>query len=176
MTITVMLKKIETILFTTNLSETSRSAFNQVALLATQLNAKIVLLHTVEQLPESYEQRVIALFGENNWQTITKKHVEDAQNILIGKISSKQIIQVALEQFCRDTGIDDDACGYVPTEIVIKEGDVVDTILQEADKHNCDLIAMGASKGLISGAAIGTHIKSVMKKAKVPVIVIPPAA
>lgn len=134
-------------MFATNLTDNCRDAFNHAAVMATQLNAKTVLLHTVEQLLESCVQRVIALFGENNWQNIMRKHKEDAQKILIGEISSNQIIKVALEQFCLETGIDEDACGYVQTEIVIKEGEVVDTILREADKHNCDLIAMEPVKG-----------------------------
>lgn len=169
-----MLKKIDTILFATNLSEISRAAFNHTALLATQLKAKVILLHVIEKLPESYESLVGSLLGERQWQRIKEQHLNDAKSTLIGKISSRQIIRVVLEEFCRDNGISDDQCGTVSTEIVIKQGDVVDTILQEATAHQCDLIAMGASKGLVSGTTLGAHIKSTMKKATVPVLIIPP--
>jgi nucleotide-binding universal stress UspA family protein len=49
----------------------------------------------------------------------------------------------------------------------------VNTIVQQAEINRCDMIAMGASKGLISGKYVGHHIKSVMKKTDVPVLVIP---
>jgi nucleotide-binding universal stress UspA family protein len=169
-----MLKKIDSILFATNLSDTSRAAFNHAALLAIQLNAKMVLLHVIEKLPESYESLVISLFGKQQWDRVSSQHFHDARNMLIGKLSSQQIIRAALEQFCRDSGINQAQCGIVSTEIVIKQGDVVDTILQEAAAQQCDLIAMGASKGLVSGTTLGAHIKSTMKKAKVPVLMIPP--
>jgi nucleotide-binding universal stress UspA family protein len=58
-----MLKGIKTILFTSNLSATSRTAFSHAAVLATQLGAKIVLLHVIERLPENYESRMMGLFG-----------------------------------------------------------------------------------------------------------------
>jgi len=169
-----MLKKVDAILFATNLSEISRAAFNHAALVATQLRAKVILLHVIEKLPESYESRVESLFGERQWKRIKEQHFNDAKSTLIGKITSQQIIRAVLQEFCRDNGISDDQCGIVSTEIVIKQGDVVDTILQEAAAHQCGLIAMGASKGLVSGTTLGAHIKSTMKKAKVPVLIIPP--
>jgi len=43
-----MLNGIKTILFTSNLSATSRIAFSHAAVLASQLKAKIVLLHVIK--------------------------------------------------------------------------------------------------------------------------------
>lgn len=169
-----MLKKTETILFATNFSDASRAAFNHAAVLATQLKAKIVLLHVIEKLPESYESRINTLFGKERWEQIIQQHFQEARNILIGKISSRQLIHTALEQFCREAGIDENQCGNLSTEVVIEQGDVANLIIQQAAEHQCDLIAMGASKGLISRTSLGSHIKSVMKKTTVPVLVIPP--
>jgi nucleotide-binding universal stress UspA family protein len=50
----------------------------------------------------------------------------------------------------------------------------VEGILAQAQACKCRLIVMGASKGLLAGTTIGLHIKSVIKKASVPVMVIPP--
>lgn len=168
-----MLKGIKTILFTSNLSETSRVAFNHAALLATQLNAKMILLHVVEKIPESYESRIVGLFGEDKWQEIIVRHKEEVQHALIGKISSKQMVRTALSEFCREAGIEKDQCGGNQNEIVIKEGDVIDTILQQAAEHECDLIVLGASKGLLSGTSVGHNIKSILKKSDVPTLVVP---
>jgi len=167
------LKGIKTILFTSNLSETSRIAFSHAASLAGQINAKIVLLHVIEIIPSSYESRLVGLFGERKWYEILGQHKAEAQHALIGKISSRQMIRTALSEFCRESGISDDQCGITPNEIVVKEGDVVEEILQQAAEHECDLIVMGASKGLLSGTAVGHNIKSVLKRSKVPTLVIP---
>jgi nucleotide-binding universal stress UspA family protein len=168
-----MLEGIKTILFTSNLSETSRVAFNRAAVLAVQLNAKIVLLHVIEKLPESYDSRIMALFGDAQWAEILSRHKAEIQHALIGKISSRQMVRTALSEFCREAGIGKDQCGVDQNEIIIKEGDVIETILQESADHECDLIIMGASKGLLSGTSVGHNIKSVLKKSKVPTLVIP---
>lgn len=170
-----MIQGIKTILFTSNLSENSRHAFNYAAMLTTQFNAKIILLHVVEKIPESVESRMRGLFGNGQWEGILETHMKDAHQMLVGKVTSKQMISAALSQFCNETGIDASECGYVDREIVIKEGEVVEEILNQITTHGCDMVVMGASKGFISGTSVGPVIKSVMKKSKVPVLVIPPA-
>jgi len=168
-----MLKKTENILFTTDLSKTSSDAFNHIVLLANQLNASIFLLHVIRKVPESYERRIKRIFGGKKWESIVEQHIKEARDILIGKISSKKIIHAAMKQLCRIAKIQEDQGVDVSAEIIIEKGELVNTILQQAKVHRCDLIAMGASKGLISGKSVGPQIKSVMKKADVPVLVIP---
>lgn len=168
-----MLKGIKTILFTSNLSATSRVTFSHAAVLATQLNAKIVLLHVTEKLSENYESRMMTLFGFSKWNEVLLQHKEEARHALVGKVSQKQMIRSALSEFCRESGIGKDQCNLPQYEVVVKEGDVVDEILRQATEHSCDLIIMGASKGLLSGSSVGHNIKSVLKKSKIPTLVVP---
>lgn len=168
-----MAKQIETMLFTSNLSETSRIAFSHVAMLAAQLNAKIVLLHVIEKVPESYESRVKSLFGESKWNEILLHHKEEAQHALIGKLSERQMARTALSQFRRESGTGEGRDSATQDKIVVIEGDIISTILQQAEENQCDLIILGASKGLISGTAVGHNIKSILKKATIPTLVIP---
>ncbi|MGB5986215.1 MAG: universal stress protein [Desulfobacterales bacterium] len=169
-----MIQRIKTILFTSNLSENSRHAFNYAAMLTTEFNAKIVLLHVVEKMPDTVESRMRGLFGDVRWQGILESHMKDAHQMLVGKVTSKQMIRAALSQFCDEAGIDAGECGYVEREIVIKSGEVVEEILEQSKLQNCDMVVMGASKGFLSGTSIGPIIKSVMKRSKIPVMVIPP--
>ena len=171
-----MLKKTENILFTTDLSKTSNAAFNHAVLLASQLNANITLLHVIRKVPESYERRIKRIFGAEKWESIVQRHVQEAKDILIGKVSSKKIIRSAMKELCRIAKIQEDQCADVSAEIVIEKGELVNTIIQQARLQHCDLITMGASKGLISGKYVGHQIKSVIKKADVPVLVIPPTS
>ncbi|MFW2366035.1 MAG: universal stress protein [Desulforhopalus sp.] len=168
-----MLKGIKTILFTSNLSTTSRVAFSHAAVLATQLNAKIILLHVIEKLPDNYESRMMGLFGSSKWQKVLLQHKEEARHALVGKVSHKQMIRSALSEFCRESGIGEEQCRLPQSEIVVKEGDVIDEILLQAEGHSCDLVIMGASKGLLSGSSVGHNIKAVLKKSKIPTLVVP---
>jgi nucleotide-binding universal stress UspA family protein len=140
-----------------------------------QLNAKIVLLHVIEKVPESYESRVKSLFGESKWNEILLHHKEEAQHALIGKISERQMARTALSQFRRESDTGDGRDSAAQDQIIVIEGDIISTILQQAEEHRCDLIVLGASKGLLSGTAVGHNIKSVLKKAKIPTLVIPTA-
>jgi nucleotide-binding universal stress UspA family protein len=170
-----MAKQVDTILFTSNLSETSRVAFGQAAFLAAQLNAKLILLHVLESVPGSYESRMRDLFGEDKWNEILLSHKEEARHALIGKITERQMACTALSQFCReaDTGSADGRDCTAEDQIVVIEGEIVATILQQAEEHHCDLIVMGASKGLLSGTSVGHNIKTILKKSKIPTLVIP---
>ena len=170
-----MAKQIETILFTSDLSETSRVAFGHVATMAAQLNAKIILLHVLEKIPETYEFRLKSLFGESSWDDIMVNHKEEAQHSLIGKISERQMVRTALSEFYRESDAlsADGSDSSAQDQIIVMEGDVIATILQQAEENKCDLITVGASRGLLSGTSVGRNIKSILKKAKVPTLVIP---
>lgn len=168
-----MVKDYKTILFTSNLSETSRLAFKHAALLASRFNAKIVLLHVMEGTSASYDSLVISLFGEDKWLQVLNTNREIAKHALVGKVSHQQMAKTALNQFCKEGNENEDSHNDISYEIVVKEGEVVDTILTIAKEFNCDLIIMGAGEGLISGATVGKNIKNVLKKSKVPVFVIP---
>lgn len=171
-----MAKEFKTILFTTNLSDTSRAAFSHAALLTAQLKAKIILLHVIDIPTLSYENLLIRLFGEKKYNEIIDQHRKEAQNILIGKVPSRDMASSALSEFCRESGIHHDECGYYDHEIVIKEGDVVETIIQQATEHNCDFIIMGASEGMISGSStLGSNVKEVLNKSRIPTLVVSPA-
>ena len=163
----------KSILFTSNLSTAGRVAFKHALLLANQFGAKLVLLHVMERKPANYEGHMIGLFGQEKWFQILKNNKEEAKHALVGKVSPRQMVRTALSEFCKvnDTGEVD--CVIPQNEIVVKEGGVVEVILEQAAEHKCDLIVMGANEGLLSGSSVSNTIKSVLKKAKVPVLVVP---
>jgi nucleotide-binding universal stress UspA family protein len=163
----------KTILFTSNLSEISRVAFTHAATMAGRYGAKLVLLHVMESSLGSYEGYVINLFGQEKWQQVLKNNRESAKHALVGKVSPKQMVQTALNQFCKESSTDEQNIKVGDYEIVVKDGDVVDTIISQAKKFEADLIVMGACEGLLSGVSVGKTIKRVLKKAKVPVLVVP---
>jgi nucleotide-binding universal stress UspA family protein len=165
----------KTILFTSNLSESSRHAFAHVAILARSFGSKVVLLHVIDEIPGQLHYRISKLYGESRWKEMLESHMKEAKRALTGKVSSNQMIQVALKGFCDDEGSSGAEGGVAEHEVIIKEGEVAKTILEQSELNHCDLIVMGASKGLLNGTSVGNHLKSVLKGAKVPVMVVPPA-
>lgn len=168
-----MLNGTRTILFTSDLSETSRTIFNQVALLANQLQARIVMLHVIDKLPENYEAMLTGLFGISKWREVLLRHREEARHALLGKVTPKQMVRTALSEFCRESCTDAERQLIAfPYEIVVQEGEAAEVILQQAAEHGCDLIVLGAREKE-SGAKLGATSESVLRQAKVPTLVIP---
>lgn len=168
-----MFKGIKSILFATNLSKNCVPAFDVAVMLSLKFEAKITLLHVMESIPDYVEGRLEGLLGENQWQEMMHAHETDIRQKLIGKRSSNALIQKALEIFCSEAGIDDASCGYQAREVVIDDGDVTESILANAKAHECDIIIMGAPETRLLKKSIGNTTKSVLKKSKVPVIVVP---
>jgi len=171
-----MMKPLKTIYLATNLSESCTRAFELAAGLAVRYQATLVLLHVIEKAPDYVEGRLKALLGEKAWDKVVNSLAEDAHQALIGKKTSNTIIRDALNLFCDMAGIEDGSCGYQSREIVVSNGDVVEDILYYSKTFNADMIILGARKGMLSETAIGGTIKSVLKKSKRPVLVVPSEA
>jgi nucleotide-binding universal stress UspA family protein len=168
-----MFKGIKTILFATNLTQDCMKAFDFAVLLALKFQAKIVILHVLEKIPDYVESRLKGLLGSNTWEEIQQVHVDEVQQTLIGKRSSGKLIRKALEHFCTEAGIDDDSCGYQSQEIVIGDGNIVDSIIEHSKEHDCDLIILGGNESHLLKKSIGTTIKSVLRRSKKPVLIAP---
>jgi nucleotide-binding universal stress UspA family protein len=168
-----MSNEYKTILFTSNLSKASRVAFKQAAMLTHQFGTKLILLHVMESSVGSYEGYVSNLFGQEQWHKILKNHKEEAKHALVGKVTPKQMVRTVLSEFCNEKKKEDENKEILNYEIVVTDGDVVEKILEQASEFKCDLIVMGASEGLLSGISVGKNIKSVLKKSKIPVLVVP---
>jgi nucleotide-binding universal stress UspA family protein len=168
------MKPVRNIMFATNLSADCVSAFQFAAAIATRFQATLILLHVIDKMPEYIESRLKGLLGEDVWKEKISSQVSSARQQLIGKKSSNAMIKAALSQFCSEAGIDGDTCGYHSREIVVTDGEVIEDILASARKYECDLIVMGTKEGFLSHNSIGATIKGVMRRTKIPVMMVPP--
>ena len=168
-----MLKGIKSILFATNLTQNCLPAFDFAAVLALQFQAKIVLLHVMEKIPNYAGSRLEGLLGEEQWKETLRAYEDEVRQSLIGKRSSSKLIRKALEQFCSDAGIDEASCGYQSREVVLSEGDIVDSIIENSKKHDCELIILGPHEGLLTTSTLGSTLKSVMRRSTIPVLMVP---
>ncbi|MDM8517907.1 universal stress protein [Desulfobacterales bacterium HSG16] len=170
-----MLKPINSILFATTLADNCKPALDFAISMATRYHATLVFLHVIEKMPNYVESRLRGLLGEKTWKDISENYEKSAREI-IGKESNQKLIWTALKTYCDDVGISGDACGYQSHEIVLCDGEIVHEIIEQSIKYECDLIIMGSRKGFIKDNTIGGHIKRVLRKSKIPVLIVPPIA
>jgi len=95
------------------------------------------------------------------------------RQILIGKKKEGRMIRDALGDMFASTQKEFKASGVMAEEIVVTQGDAVDCILQEVEARACDLIVMGYhSRGRLEEAIIGSVSRSVLRRSKVPVLLV----
>ncbi len=169
-----MLRGIKTVLFATDLTRNCVPAFDFATLLALQFHAKIILLHVMEKIPDYVEGRLAGLLGEESWKEMMQAYEKEARQRLIGKRSSSKLILKALEQYCAQAGIDEASCGYQSREVVVADGNIVESIIENSKKHACDLIIIGGQEERILRKSIGATVKSLLSRSKIPVLVVPP--
>ncbi len=162
------------ILFATDLSNNCRHAFAYAANLAARYEGGITLLHVMESVPESLDSRLKGLLGKEQWEMLHSKHEHDARATLIGKKNESTTIHQALGSFS-DTARNEE-CRYTVENILVKDGHVVDTILDTAQEEGCDLIVIGSNKTMFTDSkSMGHRAKSILKRSRIPVMMIPPA-
>jgi nucleotide-binding universal stress UspA family protein len=169
-----VIPEIKKILFATDLSENSRTAFYYAASEATRHGAGMVLLHVLEKAPGSIDAQLEGLFGPEKWHQMQKDHEQNARQVLIGKRSDYDVICGALADFCADANAENGQCSFEAQEILVKQGSASSEILKVATEKGCDLIVLGAHKGLLGKTAVGSVVKAVLHEARVPVLVVPP--
>jgi len=166
--------RVKKILFTTDLSNNTELVFAYAGKLASLSGAGIVILHVMEEGTSGYNKMLVNFIGEANWQEFRAKEEQRAKDILIGKKRSEPIVTEALRTFCEQVKEEMNECQFGTDEIVVTQGIVVDEILTEARERDCDLIIMGYhGRGRMSEAVMGNTTKEVLRRSKIPVLVVP---
>jgi nucleotide-binding universal stress UspA family protein len=170
-----MLKKINKLLFATNLSENCLAALHTSVAMATTYQATLVLLFVMHrEVPGHVESDLKYFLGEEKWNELIQEHEKETHDALIGKMSSKKINRTVMRKYCEESGIDPDSCSFPYEEVVAHGEDVPGTIASQAETSECGAIVLGAKKGFVTTNSVGSVIKGVLRKSKVPVIVVPP--
>ncbi len=164
--------KYKKILYTTDLSESGRYAFNHAASLTEYYGAELTVFHVVEGGPE-LDKRLFSYVDEKLWEEIKTRNLEEARDILIRRRRDNAAIKECVGQFCEDVQgkmPDHPAVSY---SIVVKMGDPVNLIIGEAEADDYDVIVMGFhGHGLLKAAVMGDTVLHVVKGSKVPVLVV----
>ena len=170
----LQLPQIKKILFTTDLSRQTRHAFNYAAGLAHQYGASLTILYVMEDIPVPQSANLKAFIGSDRWKELQDSQEQHIQQVLIGKKREGALIREALGDMFTATQKELPERGLRSEEIVVTQGDTVDCISQEAEARQVDLIIMGYHpRGRLGEAIIGSVSRSVLRRSKVPVLLVP---
>lgn len=158
-----MIPEIKKILYSTDLSENARYAFGYAVSLANRYGAGITLLHVLEDMSPYRDSLMMNILGEEKWKHLMETNKE--------KII--QDLKDELAEFCDSISAQLPACPFITEEIVVKIGNPVEVILEQAGKTNCDLVVMGThGHGILGDAMIGSVSRRVVRRCKKPVLVV----
>jgi nucleotide-binding universal stress UspA family protein len=158
-----MLPEIHSILYATDLSVNARYAFGYAASLANHYNAKITILHVLEELSPTTMLLIGDIVGEKRWSSLRS---EKEQEVIAS-------IQKSLEDFtatfCRETP----QCPFTVNQIIVETGHPVGRIIATAEKIDADMIVMGShGQGMLEQVVIGSTSRRVLRRCKKPVLVV----
>ncbi len=155
--------KIDKILYATDLSKNSAYAFQYATDIADKHGALVYILNVMEKLPESAKAILQNYLSEDQYQKFRNR-----------KDESITIIKERLSTFCENVQKDDPQCVFRVASIDVIEGQPVNEILRYAEQNNCGMIVMGThGKGVIGHALLGSVAERVIRKSKIPVVIIP---
>ena len=164
---------VKKILYATDLSENARYAFAYAMSLADLYDAAITMIHVLPEVPELLDQSVIGYISAERWEEIKSQQLDEAKEALIGKKREHLAIKEALHQFSEDVKEQQKGAGFKTDEIIVERGNPVEEIIKNAEERNCDLVVMGThGQGTLADAMLGSTARRVIRRSKMPVLVV----
>lgn len=158
-----MLPDIKTIVYASDLGESSRPAFRVAVSLAQKYDAKIVFAHVIPPV-DRFVNSMIA-------QSITSEELEKLRADGLKNIRLK--MEERLLDFCEVELGGEDFPGGRP-ETYLLEGDAGTEILALADKLDADLIAMGARRhSRVGELLMGSVAYRITHRSTRPMLLVP---
>jgi nucleotide-binding universal stress UspA family protein len=160
-----MLPKISKILYASDLGEQTRPVSRMAVHLAQQHGAEIVMLHTLEPMG-SYGRALIETYVTGDDY---ERFYEEGRQRVLDKMRER------LAAFCKEELEGTADLSAHVTELVVKEGQAGETIVDEAQKHAVDLIVVGTHRGVggLRRVLIGSTARYVTQHARCPTLVVP---
>jgi len=158
-----MMPKIKKILYATDLSPNSTYALRYAMDGAISHDASIVILHVLEQLSPATLSMLVYLDKERR-QQLYQGHTL----LAIDQIKER------LKHLCEKEFRDYPQYEEKIRSIEVCEGFPAEKILSTAKDLDCDTIIMGThSQGVIANTFLGSTAKRVLRRTRIPVLIIP---
>jgi len=158
-----MIPDIKKILYATDMSPNARYAFGYAASLAARYDAKITIIHVVEDLSPTAQLLIGDIIGEKRWSSMKgeKEHT----------ISTT--IRERLGDFCESFYQEMPQCRLAIDRVMVETGPAVGRIIEAAESTDADVIVMGShGQGMLQEVMIGSTSRRVLRRCKKPVLVV----
>ena len=160
------------ILYATDLSDSGRTAFPYAASIARHQDANLTVFHVLR--PTKFENYLVGYIDDKLWSEIKTRDLEEVKNILANRKRDDATIKKCVDEFCKDTLLEEGKHPYIAYDIKVVTGDPVTEIIREANDGNYDLVVIGKNgDGLIKETVMGTTARRVIRRCDRPVMVIP---
>lgn len=176
-----MIKEIRKILFTTNLTEGAKEAFQQTVYLADRFGASITLLHVIEEDVQESDQKMISKYlakylGKEMQEKLEAEKKESARKVMIGKQKEAPMIKQVLHKMSEDaktvSAVSGDAISI--DNILVSIGLIDEEICRAADTHDCDLIVMGYhARSTLADTFLSGTVRRVVRQSKRQIHLVP---
>lgn len=159
-----MMKPIKTILYATDLSNTSNHAFRYAVGLAKALDARLHIMHALEPMNE--EARItlqMFMIDANERNQAIHRRLDNTRAAL----NERQ------EAFWAAMPEDERGERARVDDIEVVQGYAADAILKRAESLPADMILMGSHAHGLTHSFLGTVAKRVLHRSKVPTLIVP---
>jgi nucleotide-binding universal stress UspA family protein len=159
-----MLPEIKKILYSTDLSKSSTTVFEQVIYLAKKTGADIHILHVVEKLSSDAKMTLESyVMDSKSRHTLLEER----------KILAKKKLEERQTYFWNRLDEDDNAVRHQIKSIDIVEAYPAETILKTSRKLEVDLIVMGTHEKGMLHSFLGSVAKNVLSRSHIPMLIVP---
>jgi nucleotide-binding universal stress UspA family protein len=159
-----MIPEIKKIIYATDLSKNSVYAFRYALKVAEKVNSEIIILHVIEPIPSITKHDMKIYVDETKWE----EKIKYEQDLAIERINKR------LQEFCKQETQDAPQCLALVSNVLVRPGYPVEEILKAADDEHCSMIVLGThGKGFLKQTFLGSVARSVLNRAKKPVLIIP---
>jgi nucleotide-binding universal stress UspA family protein len=159
-----MYPEIKTILYATDMGDHMQSVFRFALGVAKKHEARIVMLHVAEPLSSGMQFAINAYMPEVS----AKEVLRDGMTKALAKMQQR------LDKFCEDELEQNPADRELVTGVKVVTGRPAETITQQAQQLEADLIVVGTHTDPSFGAQlIGSTARKVTQMSKIPVLVVP---
>ena len=159
------------ILYVTDLSESGRQAFPHATSIARRNDAQMTVFHVVDnrelQSLESY-------MSSELWEELTRSSLDDARKIMLDRRPEEFAIK-NVEQFCIECLSNQPEQPALSYEIKVEAGERLEKILEEAHGGDYDLLVISkhGNRASVKDAVMGDTTRRVIRRCRIPVMVIP---
>jgi len=160
------------ILYVTDLSESGRYAFPYAASIANCHGASLTVFHAVEDF--AFEKYLVGYIGDDLWDELKQRNLEEAKQLITERKRDDAAIRNTVSEYCEGALAEHEARPYVTYDVVVKMGEPVQLIVNEAHEGGYDLVVVGKhGHGGAQQSAMGHITERVMRRCTVPVLVVP---